>query len=100
MLAVIRQSHDGMQTRVRLDDGERSDKSGVGQGPRQGCVLAPLLFNIFYAVLHVAEKRFIADAAIMDKHGTAPTKKKEDDEGKTKTRKSRREEEEEEEEWE
>ena len=33
----------------------------------QGCVRAPLLFNMFFtAVLRVAEKRFLADAAAMD----------------------------------
>ena len=47
MLAVIRQFHDGMQACVRLDDGEYSDKFTVGQGFRQGCVLAPLQFNMF-----------------------------------------------------
>ena len=65
MLAVIRQFHDGMQACVRLDDGECSDNIDVGQGLRQGCVLAPLLFNMFFtAVLRVAAKRFLADAAI------------------------------------
>ena len=67
MLAVIRQFHDGMQAYVRLDNGECSGKFDVGQGLRQGRVLAPLLFNMFFtAVLRVAEKRFLADAAITD----------------------------------
>ena len=40
---------------------------GVAQGLRQGCVLATVLFNVFItAVLHVAEKRFVAYAAITD----------------------------------
>ena len=78
MLAIIREFHDGMQACVRLDDGECSDKFDVGQGFRQGCVLAPLLFNMFFtAVLRVAEKRFLADAAITDNMVHRQRKKKE-----------------------
>ena len=37
------------------------------QGRRQGCVLAPLLFNSFLAgVINVASTRFKADKDIMD----------------------------------
>ena len=67
MLTVIRQFHDGVRACVRLDDDECSDMFDVKQGLRKGCVLAPLLFNMFFtAVLRVAGIRFAADKAITD----------------------------------
>ena len=67
MHAVIREFHDSMWACVRLDDGECSDMFDVKQSLRQRWVLAALMFNIlFTAVLRVAEKRFTADAGIMD----------------------------------
>ena len=67
MISVIRQFHDGMRACVRLDDRVCSRWFAVKQGLRQGCVLAPLLFNIFFAaVINVASMRFKADEAIMD----------------------------------
>ena len=56
-----------MRACVRLDDRVCSGWFAVEQGLRQGCVPAPLLFNIFFAaVINVACTRFKADKGIMD----------------------------------
>ena len=67
MVLVIRQFHDGVRACVRLDDRVCSGWFAVEQSFRQGCVLAPLLFNIFFAaVINVTYARFKADKGIMD----------------------------------
>ena len=66
VISAIRQSHDGMRACVRLDDRVCSRWFAVEQDLYQGCVLAPLLFNIFAAaVINVVSKRFKADKGIM-----------------------------------
>ena len=51
---------------MRLDDRVCSRWFAVEQILRQGCVLAPLLFNIFFAaVINLASTRFKADKDIM-----------------------------------
>ena len=67
MISVIRQFHDGMRACVRLDDKVCSRWFAVEQGFCQGCILVPLLFNMFVAaVVNTAFTSFEANVGIMD----------------------------------
>ena len=66
MIEVNRQFHDEMRACVRSDDGRCSEWFEMAQGLRQGCVLFPLLFNVFFdAILFVVLERFSEDADIL-----------------------------------
>lgn len=50
LLSIVRSFHDGMMSTVQFD-GDISTEFGVKSGVKQGCVLAPTLFGIFFALL-------------------------------------------------
>lgn len=47
---IVRSFHDGMLGQV-LDDGELSNPFGISNGTKQGCLLTPLLFIIFFSMM-------------------------------------------------
>eukprot|EP00117_Sycon_ciliatum_P044125 scpid56613/ scgid31873/ LINE-1 reverse transcriptase homolog len=50
MLKVIQSLHEGMSAAVRVSTAS-SDSFPVNNGLRQGCTLAPVLFNLYFAVV-------------------------------------------------
>ena len=68
MIDVIRQFHDSMRARVRMDDEELSEWFEVTQGLRPGCALSPLLLNILFAAVIevVPQQRFSEDDTILE----------------------------------
>ena len=50
LLSIVRSIHDGIMSIVQFD-GDVSAEFGVKSGVKQGCILAPTLFGIFFALL-------------------------------------------------
>ena len=50
LINIIKQLHDGMMGRV-CADGKESDGFEVTAGVKQGCVIAPSLFSLFFAAM-------------------------------------------------
>ena len=50
MLSIIKSFHDGMQAEIRVGD-TTIDRIEVQNGLRQGCTLAPSLFNIYFSAM-------------------------------------------------
>ena len=50
LFSILRSLHDGMHGRVRVD-GSLSESFQITIGVRQGCIVGPVLFNLFYAAM-------------------------------------------------
>ena len=50
LLRIVRPFHNGMMSTVQFD-GDMSAEFGVKSGVKQGCILAPTLFGIFFTLL-------------------------------------------------
>lgn len=61
---ILRQFHDGMMARVTIG-GQESAPFPVCTGVRQGCVLAPVLFNVFLlCVTHLLHKELESSSGV------------------------------------
>ena len=70
MLQIIKSFHEGMKADVRVGDAP-TDSFEVQNGLRQGCTLAPTLFNIYYSVVvsNWRDKCHLAGVNVRFKHG-------------------------------
>ena len=50
-ISIIGSFQEGMKGQV-VESGVLSDLFGISNGTKQGCVLVPLLFCIFFAMMH------------------------------------------------
>ena len=71
MLSLIRSLHDGMQAVVRSGDGT-TDNISVTNGLRQGCPVAPSLFNLYFSAVMMSWRRQCPEAGltVRYKHST------------------------------
>ena len=67
MLSIIRSFHSGMQAEVRIGDAT-TEKIVVNNGLRQGCTLAPSLFNIYFGAVVGHWRARCPEAGVMVKY--------------------------------
>ena len=71
MLSLIRSLHDGVPEVVRSGDGTLTDNNSVTNGLRQGCTVAPSLFNLYFSAVMTSWRRQCPEAGVTVryKHG-------------------------------
>ena len=55
MVSLIRSFHDGMSAELRINSQALGDEISASNGLRQGCTMAPTLFNMFFNLHLVVE---------------------------------------------
>jgi len=60
-LSILREIHAGMSSRI-VQGGELSKNFGVNTGVKQGCVLQPVIFNLFVVAVNLVFRHGIAAA--------------------------------------
>jgi len=58
LVALIRSFHDGMFAKVQFD-GHLSEAFPIKKGVKQGCVLAPMFFGIYFLYLIFFSKQYM-----------------------------------------
>ena len=66
LIDIIRSFHDNMNARIRVD-GELLEEIGFNSGLRQGCSMAPTLFNLYACVV---SERWLSRVAEMEGVGS------------------------------
>ena len=67
MLSLIWSCHDGMTAVMRVSDGTTGDIS-IGNGLRQGCIIARVLFNLYFAAMIACWRSHCPEAGVTVKY--------------------------------
>ena len=71
ILSIVRSFHEGMHAEVKVGPAATTESFEVRNGLRQGCTLAPTLFNIYFSAMVANWRNECAEAgvSVLYKHG-------------------------------